>query len=105
MKIGVTESTITNWELNHNYPKLRFIPAIIEFLGYWSIDTPGDNLGLQILAKRTMLGLSQKELARNLGVDPSTLGRWEQGKVEPLMKHRERVMTFLSGQVVDENGT
>ncbi|MDF1512631.1 MAG: helix-turn-helix transcriptional regulator [Anaerolineae bacterium] len=27
MKIGVTESTITNWELNHNFPKLRCMPA------------------------------------------------------------------------------
>ena len=98
-KIGVNKSTITNWELNHNYPELRYIPAIIDFLGYWPYDTPADNLGQQIIAKRTMLGLSQKELARNLGVDPSTLGRWEQDKGQPLLKHRERLMSFLSSQI------
>ena len=103
LKIGVNKATITNWEINHNYPELRFIPAIIEFLGYWPYDTPADNLGQQIIAKRTKLGLSQKELAQRLGVDPSTLGRWEQGKGQPLLKHRVRVMIFLSGQVLDEN--
>jgi transcriptional regulator with XRE-family HTH domain len=30
-------------------------------------------------AKR-FLGLSQEEMARKLGVDPSTLGKWERGK-------------------------
>ena len=95
-KIGVNKSTITNWELNHNFPELRFIPAIIEFLGYWPYDTSGDNLGQQIVAKRTKLGLSQKELALLLEVDPSTLGRWEQGRGQPLLKHRKRLMVFLS---------
>ena len=102
VQLGVDDSTITNWELNHNFPELRFIPAIIEFLGYWPYDTPADNLGQQIVHTRTRLGLSQKELARNLGVAPSTLGRWEQNKGQPLMKHRERLMAFLSGLVLDE---
>ena len=104
-EIGVNKSTITNWELNHNFPELRYIPAIIEFLGYWPYDTPGDNLGQQILAKRTMLGLSQKKLAYHLGVDPSTLGRWEHIGGQPSLEHRKRLIAFLSGQVLDENGS
>ena len=44
-KIGVNKATITNWELNHTFPEIRYIPAIIEFLGYWPYDTPVDNLG------------------------------------------------------------
>jgi len=58
--LGVNDSTITNWELNHNFPELRYIPAIIDFLGYWPFDTQAENLGQRIIAKRTRLGLSQK---------------------------------------------
>ena len=94
--LGADGATITNWELNHNFPQLRFIPTIIEFLGYWPYDTPGDNLGQEIIAKRIKLGLTQKELALLLDVDPSTLGRWEQGRGQPLLKHRKRLMDFLS---------
>lgn len=32
---------------------------------------------------RTSLGLSQKESARRLHVDPSTLAKWERGEREP----------------------
>ena len=103
--LRVNESTIANWELNHNFPQLRFIPAIIEFLGYWSYDTPTDNLGQQIIAKRTRLGLSQKELAYRLSVDPSTLGRWEQNVGQPSLKNITKVIDFLSSQVLDENGS
>ena len=66
-------------------------------------------LRLTILASRSSLDapdwdLAKKELSRYLGVDPSTLRRWEHGKGQPLVKYRERVMTFLSGQVLDEYG-
>ena len=104
-EIGVKKSTITSWELNHNFPELRYVPAIIEFLGYWPYDTPTDNLGQQIVAVRRKLGLSQKKLAFHLHVDPSTLRRWENNKGQPLMKHRKIVMAFLSGHLLDENGS
>ena len=33
-RLGVTESTVTNWELNRTSPKIRFLPSIIALLGY-----------------------------------------------------------------------
>ena len=94
--IGVNKSTITNWELNHNFPELRYIPSIIDFLGYWPNDTPGENLGQQIVAKRTRLGISQKELAQQLCVNPSSLGRWEQDIGKPSQDNYRKVIGFLS---------
>jgi transcriptional regulator with XRE-family HTH domain len=32
-RLGVDETTVTNWELNRTTPALRFLPAIIRFLG------------------------------------------------------------------------
>jgi len=87
--------TICNWEINRTSPQLRFMPKIIAFLGYSPYDTQSGTLGKRIGACRRLLGLSQKELARRLGVDPSTLGRWETGRGQPSKKHRERLEDFL----------
>ena len=79
-RIGITASTIWNWEASHSSPQLRFIPRIVAFLGYNPYDTQSGSLDERIVACRRAAGLSQKELARRLGVDPTTLGRWERGE-------------------------
>jgi transcriptional regulator with XRE-family HTH domain len=81
--LGVDETTIHNWERGHSDPALRFIPAIIRFLGY-TLGTPTANsFGERIASIRRIQGLSQKRLAKMLEVDPSTVARWERGAVEP----------------------
>jgi DNA-binding XRE family transcriptional regulator len=47
------------------------MPRIIEFLGYVPYDAQAKTLGEQIIAYRKLLGLTQKELARRLGVGPA----------------------------------
>jgi transcriptional regulator with XRE-family HTH domain len=71
-KINVSPDTITNWELNKNEPSLTQIPKIISFLEYSpnSIENP-------VKQYRIQNGLTQKELARSLRIDPSTLARVE----------------------------
>jgi transcriptional regulator with XRE-family HTH domain len=49
---------------------------------------------------RTALGLSQKEAARRLGVDSSTLARWERGERRPAGVLLNQVKRFLK----DEDG-
>ena len=97
-KLGVDEMTVCNWEINRTSPQLRFIPRIIEFLGYMPDDTQVEDLGQQIVAARRRLGLSQRDLAHCLGVDPGTLGRWERGKGRPSQRYRGRPLAFLAGQ-------
>jgi transcriptional regulator with XRE-family HTH domain len=48
-----------------------------------------------LVRQRTSLGLSQKESAERLGVDPSTLARWERGEREPVGAFLGRVKVFL----------
>jgi transcriptional regulator with XRE-family HTH domain len=73
--INVTTDSITNWELNRNTPELSYIPKIISFLGY----TPkiNENPNKQY---RIQKGISQKEMARILEIDPTTLSRIEREK-------------------------
>ena len=73
--INVTTDSITNWELNRGKPILTLIPKIISFLGY--IPIVNEN---SVKSYRIQNGLSQKEFARILGIDPSTLSRIEGGK-------------------------
>ncbi len=42
------------------------------------------NIGERLVWQRDGLGLSQTEMARKLGVDPSTLASWGRGKGVPL---------------------
>ena len=51
----------------------------------------GFSIGEQIRFWRTTRGLSQDEMARRLGVDRSTLARWESGQREPTGDRRLRL--------------
>jgi len=60
-------------------PYERYIPDIIRFLGYNPLPEP-QSLREKLIYTRKLLGLSQEALAKRLGVDPTTLRRWERGK-------------------------
>ena len=89
--------TICNWETNRTSPQLHLIPKIIAFLGYNPYDTQSGGLGKRIVAYRRAMGITQKELALRLGVEPSTLGRWEREEGQPSEKNRDRLEVFLTG--------
>jgi len=93
-QIGVTPSCIFNWESNTATPDLRFMPAIIRFLDYDPQPEP-KNWCDRLVRHRTTLGLTQKEAARRLGVDPSTLARWERGDREPTGEPLLRALRFV----------
>lgn len=95
-RLSVHKMTIANWETNRKSPHLRFLPKIVEFLDYVPEYTTPRTLRERILATRRLLGLTQKELARRLGVDPSTLGRWERGEGRPSTSPSDRLSIFLS---------
>ena len=72
----VETDTVTNWELNRNEPQVNHLPKIISFLGYIpKLDE--DNLIKEYRIKR---GLSQKEMAKTLQINPATLSSVERGK-------------------------
>jgi transcriptional regulator with XRE-family HTH domain len=93
-QIGVHPLTITNWEGNESRPETRFIPAIIRFLGYDPMPH-GDSLPERLAAGRKVLGLSQREMAERLGVDPATVRGWEAGLHRPNGKRLDVIGEFL----------
>jgi transcriptional regulator with XRE-family HTH domain len=79
-QFNATVQTVCNWEKGRSQPEPRHYPAVIRFLGYDPSPEPA-SLGERIQAARRREGLSQKELARKLRLDPATIWRWETGDV------------------------
>jgi transcriptional regulator with XRE-family HTH domain len=93
-QIGVDKTTICNWESNASLPAIRYIPAILQFLGYNPFP-PTKTFAERLVTARKVLGLSQRKLALSLGVDPGTLQHWEAERHKPTGRSAERVEGFL----------
>jgi len=85
--------TVIHRERNVTDPAVRYIPDIIRFLGY-DPSAPVSSFPERLIAGRRPCGLTQKQMANELGVDPSTLRDWENGIHMPFRKKRELIATF-----------
>jgi len=94
-QIGVDKTSIANWEGNRSKPGLAFMPAIIRFLGYNPLP-PAIRWADRLVQCRTVLGLSQRESADRIGVDQSTLARWERGEREPKGANTVAALAFTA---------
>ena len=89
-QIGVDVTTIRNWELGHAEPAIRHFPALIRFLGYVPLRRPV-LLAEELRVYRKLKGVSRERFARQLGVDPATVWRWESGNRVPGRRLRKRI--------------
>lgn len=78
--VSATDETVRNWELGRTEPEARHVPPILDFLGY-DPRPVGQNLGERVRREREGVGLTQRELAAQIGVDPRTVWRVEKGHV------------------------
>jgi transcriptional regulator with XRE-family HTH domain len=94
--LGVSVSTVCNWEGNHTSVATRFLPKVVAFLGYDPRQETGQ-LGDRIRMQRERQGLSQAALAEKLGLNVSTVVAWERDRVRKLFpKVRRRFEAFLA---------
>jgi len=61
-QLGVNKTSVFNWEANASAPEIRYMPAIIGFLGYNPLPE-ADGWGARLVRHRTTLGMTQKEAA------------------------------------------
>ncbi len=93
-RLCVHIESLRNWERGVGLPSIRQIPKIIEFLG------PGPEPQPETLARRPAyarrrLGLTPKDPADTLDVDPGTILRWEMAECVPQAKKLQRLRELL----------
>jgi DNA-binding XRE family transcriptional regulator len=103
IRIGASVDTILGWEIGGRHPAIRHWPAILAFLGYDPLPDPLSTADRLRTARRRR-GWSQRELARQLGVDPTAVADWEAG-LEPRFARCRDVLRQLFEQdtVLGEN--
>jgi transcriptional regulator with XRE-family HTH domain len=95
VRLGVGPETVRHWESGEtNSPSVVRIPAILEFLCYDPFVEPG-SIPDRLRAMRRRSGWSIRKAAAYLGVDPTTWGDWEHGKVILFRTHRVLVARLL----------
>jgi transcriptional regulator with XRE-family HTH domain len=57
------------------------------------------NFADQVKLVRMQLGISQEELARELGVSFATVNRWENGKSQPIKLSRNQFEMFCNKKI------
>ena len=77
-RLGLDECTVGNWEKDRTYPAVRYLPRLIEYLGYDPFPPP-QSLGERLWAKRWASELSRKRLVALIGIDDGTIQRYEHG--------------------------
>lgn len=87
--IGVTESSIWNWE-HGTEPELQYKPRIINFLGDVPFDCLDDTVGRLGWYKRAM-GMNLDHLGEAMGRDPEQLSDWLNVKHYPFTKNWEKI--------------
>ena len=100
--LEVTEPTVTNWEKNRTNPTLRTLPKIIGFLGNELMLNDASTLGEVVLRYRKTRGITQKKLAIQIGIDPTTLGRLERNGGRCFDVVLEKVTAFLNRRISGE---
>jgi len=93
-EIGVDTATVTNWELGNTEPEVRFLPALITFLGHNPLPGP-ETCGQAVKRERLSLGLSKERLADLAGIDEATVRRLEADTKGMAHRVRQAVRTVL----------
>lgn len=98
VRIGLDQSTVRNCESDATTAIRQYWQPIIQFPGYEPF-AAARTLAEELILRRKVLGLSEKNLAKYLRVDPSTLGRWERGERQLAGKDFDRVRAVIAVSV------
>ena len=92
--LGCTEQTIRFWEWDRYKPRHQQMAKLIGFLGYDPLPEVS-TLGQRLLRYRQRYGLTQRGLAQQMGVDPSSIWAWETGAHKPNPKSMQLIKQLL----------
>ncbi len=92
--VGADTTSVLNWEKNRVEPEIRFLPAILSFLGYDPRPAPQTHAE-RIRHFREGRGWLQVDLARHIGTDVSSVSSWETGDHNPMASSLEKLRKVI----------
>ena len=95
--LNISACTVYLWENNQVKPNLKSYPTIVNFLGYCPLEQLTD-FGQKLKRHRIYSGLTLKQLAQTLMIDPGTLRNLESGGRMTSDKIKAKVKAFLKGK-------
>lgn len=98
-KVGATAGSVNSWEVGRAEPEVRYIPKIIEFLGYNPRPAPTETMD-RLRWFKWSNGMSLQRLGQAMDRDPEQLADWLSGRVKPFRKSLDTVEAFLAGNGV-----
>lgn len=91
-RVGVADGTrVAAWEHGRSTPHPVTWAAICSLLGI-EFEEPGE---VTLRSLRLRRGLSHRDVAAEVGVDPSTVVRWERGAHRPRAVNADRLAAIL----------
>lgn len=93
-RIGCDQMTMVNWERGHTTPQVAHMAQIVAFLGFNPIQV-GTSMAERFVNFRKSRGITQNAFAAQIGVDQSTLAKWERGERQPIGKYLDRVRLII----------
>jgi transcriptional regulator with XRE-family HTH domain len=93
--LGVDPSTVRGWERRGHRPSPRLHARLAEALGLPTTPGPRATLGEGLRAARLRVGLTQRELADQIGVGQQVVSSWESGNRTPTEEQGTRISEVL----------
>lgn len=94
--LGVSSSSVRDWELGHKTPKLQHRPALHAFLGEEPPREIPTTFAEGLRVARRAMGLSRRRLAELVGFGcPDTIADWEHGVRRPMPRHLDLLRKFF----------
>ena len=91
--LGISEWTYLGWEVGDTMPAVRFIPKVIDFLGYDPFPE-GNTFPERIRNARERRGLNRIKFAQMVGVSQWSIEQWEKGMCRPNPTNMRRLLAI-----------
>jgi DNA-binding transcriptional regulator YiaG len=95
----VCKDTIAGWENGRSFPQIRHYPKLIQFFGYNPFPVNESTISGRIRKFRIVEGLSQSEIAAQLGVDETTVRSWEKDRHIPSPNKMESLNRLMNKEL------
>lgn len=100
--IGADATSVSRWERGRDAPNAEFRERLTSLLQPGFHEPPANELGPctdwpdLIKSLRRKRGMSQTDLSEILGVDPTTVSRWERGRDKPSLAIQRQLRSLAS---------